>query len=56
MNTRLADETVAYQALLEGHRHDPDDEQLFEDLLKARATMEVAWLEQKVTKARRSGP
>lgn len=38
-------ETEAYQALLEGHRADPDDEHLYEDMLKAKAQMEVAWLE-----------
>jgi hypothetical protein len=41
----LAAATEAYQAMLEGHRHDPDNEDLFEDLLKARAEMETAWLE-----------
>jgi hypothetical protein len=43
--TALAAATEAFQALLEGHRHDPDNEDLFEDLLKARAEMETAWLE-----------
>jgi hypothetical protein len=43
--TALASATEAFQALLEGHRHDPDNEDLFEDLLKARAEMETAWLE-----------
>ena len=42
----LADETQAYQALLEGHRMDPDDEEVWEDLQKARRAMEVAWLEE----------
>jgi hypothetical protein len=37
-------ETQAYQALLEGHRADPDDELLYQDMLKAKAAMEVAWL------------
>jgi hypothetical protein len=41
----LALEIQAYQALLEGHRADPDDELLYQDMLKARASMEVAWLE-----------
>jgi hypothetical protein len=41
----LAAATEAYQAMREGHRHDPDNEDLFEDLLKARAEMETAWLE-----------
>lgn len=43
--TRLAMETMAYQTLLEGHRHDPDNELIYEDMLKAKAAMEVAWLE-----------
>jgi hypothetical protein len=42
--TDLAAATEAYQALLEGHRRDPDDELLWEDLEKARTAMEVAWL------------
>ena len=37
-------ETEAYQAYLEGHRADPDDEQIYQDMLKAKAAMEVAWL------------
>lgn len=40
----LATETIAYQALLEGHRRDPDNEELWADVTKARAAMEVAWL------------
>ena len=40
----LATETQAYQALLEGHRADPDNEDLYTDLLKAKAAMEIAWL------------
>jgi len=40
----LAIETQAYQAYLEGHRANPDDEDLYSDLQKARAAMEVAWL------------
>ena len=44
MNRELASETEAYQALLEGHRACPDDEELYLDMLKARAAMEVAWL------------
>lgn len=43
--TTVAAETMAYQAYLEGHRADPDDEQLYEDLLKARQALEVAWHE-----------
>jgi hypothetical protein len=41
----LAAETEAYQVLLEGHRMDPENEHLYLDLLKARAAMEVAWLQ-----------
>lgn len=37
-------ETSAYQTLLEGHRAKPDDEHIREDMLKAKANMEVAWL------------
>jgi hypothetical protein len=44
MNRDLAHETEAYQALLEGHRARPDDEDLYRVLLKAKAAMEVAWL------------
>ena len=33
------------QALLEGHRAHPEEDQIFDDLLKARAAMERAWLE-----------
>jgi protease I len=40
----LRAETEAYQALLEGHRADPDDEELYCDMVKARAAMEVAWI------------
>jgi hypothetical protein len=42
----LAIETQAYQVFLEGHRAHPDDEDLYEDMLKAKAAMEVAWLKQ----------
>jgi hypothetical protein len=41
----LSIETQAYQALLEGHRADPDDELLYQDMLKAKAAMEIAWLQ-----------
>ena len=41
----LATETQAYQTLLEGHRADPDNEDLYTDLQKARAAMEIAWLQ-----------
>jgi protease I len=40
----LRAEIEAYQALLEGHRADPDDEELYTDMVKARAAMEVAWI------------
>lgn len=40
----LADETSAYQTLLEGHRADPDNDELWQDLLKAKGAMEVAWI------------
>ncbi len=46
--TRIAQETVAYQLHLERHRARPDCEQTFEDLLRARAALEVAWLEEAV--------
>jgi hypothetical protein len=41
----LAIETQAYQALLEGHRAHPEGEDLYTDPQKARAAMEVAWLQ-----------
>ena len=41
----LALETQAYQALLEGHRAAPDDELIYQDMLKAKAAMEIAWLQ-----------
>lgn len=49
--SQLADLTAAYQSLLEGHRRlDATDdlelhEHVTEDLDKARAAMEIAWLE-----------
>lgn len=45
----LALETQAYQALLEGHRADPDNAELHQDMLKAKAVMETLWLQQKPT-------
>ena len=45
MDFDLALETQAYQVLLEGHRAQPDDELLYQDMLKAKAAMEVAWLQ-----------
>ena len=44
MNRSLASETEAYQVLLEGHRARPDDDDLYCDMLKAKAAVEVAWL------------
>lgn len=41
----LAHEISAYQALAEGHRMAPDDEQIYEDMLKARRQMEIAHLQ-----------
>lgn len=41
----VATETQAYQALLEGHRADPENEDLYTDLQKAKAAMEIAWLQ-----------
>lgn len=41
----LATETQAYQTLLEGHRADPDNEDLYTDMQKAKAAMEIAWLQ-----------
>ena len=46
----LALETQAYQAMLEGHRLHPDNEQIYIDMLKAKAAMEVAWLQATNTK------
>jgi hypothetical protein len=40
----LALETQAYQVLLEGHRAAPGNELIYQDMLKAKATMEIAWL------------
>ena len=38
-------ETQAYQVLLEVHRAAPDNELIYQDMLKAKATMEIAWLQ-----------
>jgi hypothetical protein len=46
MEHDLATEVEAYQVLLEGHRLDPDNDEIYQDMLKAKAAMEVAWLEQ----------
>lgn len=45
MEPDLATETQAYQTLLEGHREHPDDEHIYQDMLKAKAAMEIAWLQ-----------
>lgn len=45
----LAEATQAYQSYLEGHRHDPDNEELYDDLCKARVAMEIAWLHEAAT-------
>ncbi len=42
--TALGAEIEAYQVLLEAHRARPHNDDLYEDLLKARAAMERAWL------------
>jgi hypothetical protein len=42
----LAEASEAYQALLEGHRAYPENNELHEDMLKARAALEIAWLAQ----------
>jgi hypothetical protein len=55
MDRDLASETQAYQALLEGHRARPDDEELYRDMLRARAAMEVASLDATPTDDQRSG-
>jgi hypothetical protein len=49
MNHDLSLETEAYQALLEAHRSLPDNDDLYADMLKAKAAMEVAWLKATVT-------
>lgn len=43
----LAAASEAYQALLEGARARPDSDELREDLAKAKAEVEVAWLRAK---------
>ncbi len=45
----LAEATEIHQAYLELHRLAPDDDELYEDLVKARAALEVAWLEAQTT-------
>lgn len=46
MTMDLAGHTEAYQTYLEGHRQDPDNEELYADLLKARTALEISWLHQ----------
>ena len=41
-------EQVAFQAYLEGVRAFPDDEELAEDLERARRSLEIVWLEHAV--------
>lgn len=45
----LGELSEAYQAYLEGHRAYPDDDELYEDLLRARKALEVAWLDHRMT-------
>jgi hypothetical protein len=42
-------ETEAYQALLEAHRAEPDNDELYADMKKAEAVMETTWLRMKPT-------
>jgi hypothetical protein len=42
----LADEIEAFAVYLNAVIAHPDDEQLWEDLAKAKTAVEVAWLEQ----------
>jgi hypothetical protein len=55
MDFDLAIETQAYQTLLEGHRLAPDDELIYQDMLKAKAAMEIAWLQASVRHQGNSG-
>jgi hypothetical protein len=43
----ISHEMMAYQAMQEAHRAFPDDEDLWNDYQKAKAQMEVAWLQYK---------
>jgi len=45
----LAAETQAHQVLLEGHRAYPDNESIYKDWQKAKAAMEIAWMEHNKT-------
>lgn len=40
----ISDEATAYQTYLEATRAHPDNQQLADDLRKARAALEIAWL------------
>jgi len=40
----LSEATEAFQTMLEGHRAHPDNDELSEDLVKAKSEMDVAWL------------
>jgi hypothetical protein len=42
----LAEASEAYQAMLEAHRAHPDNTELHEDMIKARAAMEIAWIKE----------
>lgn len=46
----LALETGAYQQCLEMHRMNPDHDEIYQDMLKAKAQMEVAYLQHSVKK------
>lgn len=41
----LGAESEAFQVMLEAHRADPDNDDLYDDYLKAKAAVETAWLE-----------
>jgi hypothetical protein len=43
--SRLARESEAYQAMLEGVRAHPDDDELQEDFERAKRAVDVAWIE-----------
>jgi len=42
--TKLGELTEAYQVYVEGVRNDPDNEELYEDMLRAKTALEIAWL------------
>lgn len=41
---KMMEASRQYQDLLEAHRIDPDDEATWDELCKAKATLEIAWL------------